>query len=213
MKKFIVALFLLLTVVGILVYRSMYGNVTLSFSADNEIKVSIYKNAGGDGASTEEIVKQKPIINSLSSSGSIKLRRGSYRLVSENNENYDNIVVDFAVSKHATNLDIAVKYSPDKLKDMLAQEQEQINNAIVGIYPGIKDIYTIDEGILLVRGEWYATKLLSKSSYKQENDTLRLVANKKGGDWTIVTTPPDLIISSIKYKDIPRDVIKAVNDL
>jgi len=44
-------------------------------------------------------------------------------------------------------------------------------------------------------------------------DTLRIVLEKKNGAWIVASDPPNIILSTVNYPNIPKAILDAVNSL
>jgi len=98
-----------------------------------------------------------------------------------------------------------------ELEAKLKTEQATINTAIIAAYPKIATDYTISQGQLFDQGQWYGTTLTYKGSDAMSRDTLRVLLQKKQGVWTVRSTPPEPLLSAIKYPDVPKKVLQTIN--
>ena len=97
------------------------------------------------------------------------------------------------------------------LKTQLETEQPTITSAILMAYPKIATDYVLNQGQLFEEGQWYGTTLTYKGSDTMNRDTLRVLMQKKEGVWILRTTPPQLLLSTKKYPDVPKKVLQAIN--
>lgn len=93
----------------------------------------------------------------------------------------------------------------------LETEGATIRGVLFEAYPKAKTDYTIKNEKLYGDGLWYGAQLLYKGKDKGNRDTLRVLAQKKDGVWVLRTTPPELLLSTKKYPDAPRDALVDIN--
>ena len=145
---------------------------------------------------------------------SIKLKKGLYVLVTKGDD-YDELSTNIDLRADAKNYTISPKYSKQKLASILKIEASAISDSIRKQVPKLSDRFVVDPGSLYETGEWYGTTIGPNMSSEElrlsYHDTYRLVAHKVNGSWQVVTIPPELVISHVKYPDIPRDVLLEVN--
>lgn len=97
------------------------------------------------------------------------------------------------------------------LTDQLKTERPTIIGVLTTAYPKIKADYMIAEGKLYGQGEWYGTVLTYHGKDTMNRDTLRVLMEKKHGIWTLRTTPPEPLLSTVEFPDAPRTVLQAIN--
>ena len=97
------------------------------------------------------------------------------------------------------------------LKAQLETEQSTITGVILAAYPKIATDYTINPGQLFENGQWYGTTLTYKGGDTMNRDTLRILLQKKEGIWLLRTTPPEPLLSTKKYPDVPKKVLQTIN--
>jgi hypothetical protein len=64
---------------------------------------------------------------------------------------------------------------------------------------------------LLGDGRWFGATLTYKGSDTANRDTLRVLLEKKDNLWTLRTTPPEPLLSTKKYPDVPKSVLQTIN--
>lgn len=97
-----------------------------------------------------------------------------------------------------------------ELQALLAIEQPAITTLLNERYPNISTDYTVERASLYHRGEWYGAILQYKGSDVNNRDTLRIVLQKKNGNWVIKTPMPQLLVNK---RDIPDAPISMLNDI
>lgn len=97
------------------------------------------------------------------------------------------------------------------LKKELHAEQPTIIEVLTTAYPKIATDYIIAEGKLYGEGEWYGTTLTYKGKDSLNRDTLRVLMQKKQGVWIVRTMPPQMLLSTVEYPDVPKSVLESIN--
>ena len=90
-------------------------------------------------------------------------------------------------------------------------ELPTIKAVLEGAYPKTTTDYTIIKPQLYEKGQWFGAVLQYKGSDIANRDTLRVLMQKKDGVWTLRTTPPEMLLSTKNYTDVPKSVLKAIN--
>lgn len=215
MKKIILLLFTVVIIIGAILFImriKSYQTVEIkSMEKNSGLVLDVYHHDHEEDISST--TKQEPAISSIPGNMTFKLKNGGYRLVSRQNDKYEQVIIDFNVSGQSLSLDIVTSFSDKELASLLPKEKQTIDRTIMKTYPSLGGIFVINGGKLFKHGEWYATTLTSKSTSNSDNDTLRIILEKKNGNWDVITKPPDLVISNMKYPDVPKDVIKSTNAL
>jgi hypothetical protein len=143
-----------------------------------------------------------------------QLPKGEYLIFVEETDKTKEYTTNFNIDKNST-LDINLIYRRDYLDKLLQPQEDEIKKIIertVVLPAG----YKINDGSLLGSPEWYGTTL-SVGSPRQLKidekyaDIYRVIVGKEKGVWRVRTLPPEIIISNITYKDIPKDVINLAN--
>lgn len=150
---------------------------------------------------------------SVNSSQSIRLKRGGYKIIVNKTKDFKELEVRFSVIDKPVDVVIKPDYSDEKTAQLLPGVQRIVTKELLNIFPDLEKKFVINPGQLYQNGVWFATTLTSVSKSPDDNDTLRVVAQKKGETWSITTSPPDIIISGVVYTTIPKDVLKKVNSL
>ena len=111
--------------------------------------------------------------------------------------------------------DIVATPTPKQTKiDLLKQlqlEESTILGVLTTAYPKITTDYNIAEGKLYDKGEWYGTTLTYRGKENLSRDTLRVLMQKKQGLWVLRTTPPQILLSTVEFPDVPKSVLMQIN--
>jgi hypothetical protein len=103
------------------------------------------------------------------------------------------------------------KPTRQQLQQKLTDEMSVISGVLTAAYPKITTDYIISKGQLFDEGEWYGTTLSYRGSDTLNRDTLRVLMQKKNGVWILRTTPPQILLSTQKFPDVPREILQTVN--
>jgi hypothetical protein len=101
--------------------------------------------------------------------------------------------------------------SSAELTAQLKEDEPTIIGVLTANYPSIKTDYLINSGKLYDQGEWYGTTLTYKGADSMNRDTLRVLMQKKQGIWTLRTTPPQILLSTKEFPDVPKSVLQSIN--
>lgn len=101
-------------------------------------------------------------------------------------------------------------YSEVHLQDILKNEGPVIQSALGSAFPAINQ-YKVQSEHLYKNGEWYGATLEYIGNDIFNSDTLRVVAHKVDGRWSIPVDHPDITLSALLYPKVPVDVLDAVN--
>lgn len=103
--------------------------------------------------------------------------------------------------------------TPKKLspEEKMQIELPKIEKILVEKYPKIATDYTINKGQLFEDGKWFGTTLTYKGTDIDNRDTLRVLMEKKDGDWILRTTPPQPILSVKEFPDVPKSILQIIN--
>lgn len=116
-----------------------------------------------------------------------------------------------APQKQAPTIAPAPQVKKSSLNDQLKLELPTITGALTAAYPKITTDYSLTKSQLFGDGEWFGTLLLYKGGDTANRDTLRVLMQKKNGMWYLRTTPPEMLLSTKKYPDVPKDILKTIN--
>lgn len=97
------------------------------------------------------------------------------------------------------------------LNEKLKTEESTIVSVLTANYPKITIDYIVNPGKLYDQGEWYGTTLTYKGNDSMNRDTLRVLMQKKQGIWSIRTTPPQPLLSTVEFPDVPKSVLQSIN--
>lgn len=97
-----------------------------------------------------------------------------------------------------------------ELQAMLTREQPAIMAAIAKELPQLTSLYSLEREQLYHMGEWYGAVLQYKGDEPLNRDTLRMILEKKEGQWYLRTTPPQILLSR---HDFPQAPVEMLNDL
>ncbi len=212
-------LFILFVAIFIAVLSWFYLNKFLSksdfiinFPNDTTgLSVNIYHAKPGE--ENLQIDESSLVASNISQNTTLKLPKGTYRIISNQNDDYDKIDQKIYLGDKPYTLDINGVYTENKLNNLLVSEKQSILNSLHQGLPSVDRYFVISEGKLFEQGNWYGTTLVSKSTDSSNNDTLRVVLRKQDTRWIVVTNPPQILISKTNSPDTPSNVIKDTNNM
>lgn len=202
--------------VGIKTLRS-YKLVTVQFAeglTDVTARIYSYEGENHEVGLDKLIADQQPV-KQLTSSGSFKLRQGEYVIIAEG-VGYEQYLQPFELNEPKV-LTVNLNYTPQKLAEMLPSQKAIVDNVITTTVPNFNNTYKLSGGKLYGQGEWYGAIIepnISEEQARQSyNDRFGVVAKKDSkGIWRVITVPPEIILSSVKYPQIPRDLLIDLNN-
>lgn len=103
------------------------------------------------------------------------------------------------------------KTEPVDLVKQLSTEEPEIIKTLTTAYPQIATEYSINKGKLYGDGTWYGTTLTYTGSDTMNRDTLRVLMQKQNDDWKLLTTPPQILLSTVEFPDTPKEVLRDIN--
>ena len=188
-------------------HRHAYQHVLVQLPTN--VKVSIYKDLGGDGAYNYN-PNSKPIAT-LSTSKKVALKRGVYDFVADNPaQKYTNPVSRQTIDYSTSSVTLQLSYSDEILATILPEIKTDALNALYQNYPDIQQNYTISKEQLYMLGDWYGVVLQPNDS---SLDTLRAILHKDNNHWQLVSGQPDLSIGEPSHPNIPPQIIEQVDQL
>lgn len=192
--------------VGYLIYRAGFQSVALT--VDNGETVAIHKGAyEGDGHTAAKLGET---INSTTGPTTIKLKKGEYTAVLDDKQHrYSDTIFGLHVGDAPVTLTIRPAFTAEALKIQLATEEPAIGGVLKAKYPQIGHGFSIASGSLYERGDWYAALLKPTDP---NTDTYRVVLQKKDGVWVVITDPPQIVVSRLRYPATPASVVSDVDN-
>jgi len=199
-------------------YIRSFQKVEFRFVGNAGVKASIYRAVSSDHETdAAAAANKKNLVREVSNNQTIKLKKGDYVIATSGNKDYASQDVTLSLNNTKQTITIDPEYTVAKLGTLLKQQRAALQQAIVTALPAAIHNYTVGEGHLYQHGDWYGTTLQPKLSAEQLRvnyvDIYRLVAHKEKSGWKIITLPPELSLSRIKYPTIPRDILVDVNKL
>lgn len=201
-NKLIALIFLAVVIIG-------GGGIWYYFSSIHKVSISL---ADGSSVNLFQIVDGNyKKVKTLSKSTAISLGKGNYcaRPVDDKySDKPECVIVD---NKDAV-LNISPDYSTDYLSTLLETEFVNIHAIIIAKYSPLIDNYSLAKGQLFKKGDWYGTTLSEVTGPSRLGDNYRIILKKINGIWT-VAAKPQLVFSRYDYKDIPIEILSAVNTM
>lgn len=108
-------------------------------------------------------------------------------------------------------ISVPAALTPAELTHKQAVEQESIHVALTTAFPTLMTLYVFEREALFEQGQWYGAVLTYTGPDADNRDSLRVVLRKQDDTWSVVTTPPRIIVSHVEFPDIPQSVLKSIN--
>ena len=99
----------------------------------------------------------------------------------------------------------------DELAQKLPVERQAIHTALAAAFPTLTTLYTFEREALFEQGQWYGAVLTYTGSDTDNRDSLRVVLRKQDDTWSVITTPPRIIVSRVEFPDVPTSVLDIIN--
>ncbi|QQS20197.1 hypothetical protein IPL85_01960 [Candidatus Saccharibacteria bacterium] len=199
---FFLGIFLILLTVLTIFVRNYLNSRPLTVIYQNVSALSIYDVSGREAGGKDVLLKK------LAKSGeTVRIPKAisSVLVVYSGASGYAD-GFKYADSQSVT---ITPEYSRDKIKSLIGEQWGEIQSAVFSELQN-QSSYSLAEGTLLMRGNWYISKLTHVDPLNQNSDTLRVLLNKTEAGWVRVGTPR-LVYSVFSTSDVPADVLDAVN--
>ena len=169
-----------------------------------DLHAPLYEN---EGVSYD---KNKPPLLKISAVGTYSLAKGQYVYAATGIEGYKEEVGEITMTSNQE-LSVSLEISEQKLAERLPSESPAVEAAIRARYPTQMNVYRLENGKLHNNGEWFSGKLIPTTEQDIRSE-LRIVLQKNNGQWSIVSEPPDIILSSQKYPQIPKELLIDINN-
>lgn len=105
---------------------------------------------------------------------------------------------------------LSINKTDDVLEAGLKANKDNIEQALVAMYPTLPELYTSEEFKLHGDGSWATVKLAYKGTDKMLRDTLHAVLHQTNGEWKVAAKPAIAIYHSDSLKDAPRSLFWSV---
>ena len=140
----------------------------------------------------------------------VKLKKGTYQVRSVGTR----LAADphmQTIDNSTSNVTVEFSYSHSYLETLYQGEQQAIETALTAAYPAVATDYTPKHGTLYHRGEIYGAILIARDQSGDNADTLRVLMEKKDGNWIMRSKPPVPVLSAPLYPSISRDILADIN--
>lgn len=140
----------------------------------------------------------------------VRLKKGKYT-VQNIGENIAKNTQSITIDSDTDIINVPFSYTDRYLATLYDTEREDIYATLIEAYPQLTTTYDIRHDQLYRKGDVFAATLTAKNQDDDNADTLRLLMQKKSGNWMIRSTPPQPILSAPVYSDIPRSILLKIN--
>lgn len=183
-----------------LYFMNLYRQVSVSYQNIDSISLYSLSNDRERGS-----IAKETILNGESLSLEKEKR---YLIVYTADKDYESgeIIIDEDTQK----ISIDPDYSEKKKQLLVDQSLSEFNKIISSDFKNI-NLYDIQKGILINKGNWYLTKLKYRDSEDQVNsDTLVVGLHKESTGWKVILKP-HIYFSKINYPTIPDNILDVAN--
>lgn len=208
MKKLIILISIAIILIAGGVVAYLYFNnlqkLTVTFKQP-DIAGVIYK-VGADsheGSDDQEIQK-------IEGSQTISLPKGAYYLRPQG-KNVLDTEMPFTLADEPVSIDVDPGFTTDYLAEQLKAEKPKIDAALATKYPQIAQ-YTVSEGQLFAKGEWFGANLTQTADAQDEKDIYKVILHKENDQWSVVGKP-EIAFYKDNYSNVPIDVLREINRL
>jgi hypothetical protein len=209
----VLVLVVLLGLVGFVAYQYIRSFQDVSVVIKNpagSVKLQLF-------AAEEVDHNLKPIgdaLRTITTDETFSIKKGAYVLV-PSGENIDTAPLSFVLADKPVTQTIDLPYTQSYLEQLASQELPAITAALTAEYPKVATDYTLNPGKLYHRGEWYGTTIANKQGTEEYifGDTLRVLLEKQNGQWVVLSEPPEIILTTPVYKNVPVEVLRDINSL
>jgi len=201
-KKYIVLItFFVIILTTTFIVSQVFSYHKVNLTVIDNVSMLVYKT---EGSITTDIA-------TIDKSTSLSLKNGTY-CAKPLSDSFDKSPICFDVENNDMSIIIDPDYSRTRLEALLSDQLAVVNAVITTKYGSIIDNYTVQDGQLYEKGQWYGTTLTEIVDRGGRGDVYRLVLNKKNNQWT-VAAHPQIVLSKFDYPNIPFSVLSNVNRL
>lgn len=185
-----------------------YKNVTFNLSSDTK-SITVYSEDQYETFRESEGSSSVANSGTLKSTGILRLKADTYHVI-PTGDSISPDAIKVGVDDNTESVDINPYYSENYLANNFSDQIPDINTVISDKYSKIIANYTIESGKFYHYGDWYGTTLYNEPTAEGGSDTYGIILRKVDNKWNIVTTP-QIIFRYSDHKNIPEDIIDAVN--
>lgn len=194
-------------VIGIVSYITSFQYVTIRY--DNPYEQAVVELHTTEAGDDEHDMKIAEKVQDIKSGERLRLKKGSYALVTKG-ESYAENIRFISVGSEEETVNYTLQLSVEALNTLLDEQRSFIQQAVLQKYPDITTLYSFENEKILQQGDWYVAYLSYKGPDDTVRDTLRIIARNEDDTWK-VTAPPQIAISRTEYPAIPLEVLKYAN--
>lgn len=193
-----------LIITGILILsqgKSSQRALTISYKNARDVTVIDITNRQHEGEDEDKVIKAVEKSGEtvhVDSSASILV---TYKGVSGYQDGF--------VDGSSEDVVIDPEYSQDRIRQIISSAQSDINSAVFSQIQNSSQ-YSLDKGTLYDHGTWYISRLIPISP-DGELDTLSVLLKNEPNAWVMVESPK-LVFTKYNTRNVPADVLDAVNN-
>lgn len=159
--------------------------------------------------STASLIDSNNTTHTIAFNQPMRLKKGTYTL-SQQGEHIQSTTSALALQEDRT-IPLIFRYTEEYLRQQLIRERSNIHQVMLNHYPQLLTLYTIHHETLYTTGNYYGATLRFKDHTSPHRDTLHILLEKKGSEWKLRSMPPQPILSAPAYPDIPKEILRAIN--
>jgi hypothetical protein len=207
-RKKIIALIVVIAIfiIGLFIFAYIHSFHKVTFSVEKSLTAVVYKSDDSKKVTILTIGS-----SGSSSSQSSSFQKGVYCAVAQGSQ-FDTTPTCFTVSNKDVTVTVNPDYSSTYLQSLLTSEQDTINSIITTKYAPLMGQYTLNNGQLYEKGQWYGTTLTQNVDPSDVGDTYRVILEQVGGTWTIIAYP-QIVLSKYTYPQVPFSILDSVNQI
>ena len=198
------------TIILILTIAAVVGGIVIGLQLSN--RTLSVKLSGTDYTATlyDGTKEANKPIATIEASQNLTVKNGYYCYVVDG-EKYSDEETCFSVYNANKEVTITPDYSSEYLSTILLAERDSINTTIQRQYSTKLNSYENEAGKLVGDGSWYIGILQERIVNPGELfDTYVYILKKTNTTWA-VAVKPSLVISSVEFNTIPKDVVNEAN--
>jgi hypothetical protein len=209
MKKIIIIVIIAVLVIigiisGVLYYKSFHK---ISFTLSSNVsEATIYLT---DTAPVNDELSGREI-QKITSSSTISLQNGKYYITPKGSHIITE-PIPFVVEDAEKTISIDPNFTSDYLSSIALKELLNVQKTITKTFPEVSAKYTIANGSLFGKGEWYGG-VLTQQDGGESSDFYRFIAKKENNSWKIIRTPM-LALTKSQFPSVPTEILSSINKI
>lgn len=192
-------------IAGVNMYQNRHRTMSIVFSHEAEdLEVGVFKATEYDKHGSPTAFGGDSLYV-ITGSRDIQLRPGGYIASTVSEERYKAIEQPFIVVDGGA-IELEVRLNEQPLAELLEERKSTIEDAF-------RKQITNGQNVTIIKVELYKTGDIAGIVFSQDplDDYFKVVLEKNNDTWSIITDP-SILISVVKYPNIPQEVIRSLNE-